>query len=197
MPPPDRANPAGYGVHVAQPDLGADLAATTDPSDLPAGTPLSVVQAAVRKAAGEGDGCTCPACGAKAKVYERGFGSDLVVCLLWLYQATKRGTVGPVDPYASGRPAVLKARAFDKLELYGLAERDDETGDWRLTDAGRDFAEGKTKVPDFVLVYRGEKVGQAPHYSSLTTVAERSAASRFHLDQFRAGLPVGKDRLPK
>jgi hypothetical protein len=106
-------------------------------------------------------GTDCPVCGQHAELYRRRIGSTMARQLITAYQAA--GT----DPFHA--PTVLgtsQTGDFAKLALWGLiAERDGRRDDgghhgrWRITKDGVAFLEGRSRVPQWVLVYDGRKIG--------------------------------------
>lgn len=165
---------------------------------VPDGMAVRDARRVVQRLAAEPGGTVCPVCDALAVVRDRTMGTGPTMCFLWLYQATRRGEAGYVRVKDRAPRRVVAAREFDKGALFGLCEQDPETpGDWRLTERGRAFAEGRVKIPASVSVFRGEVVATADDSVSLDDLAARSGGVRFYVREFRAGVTVGDNPLPK
>ena len=117
-------------------------------------------------------GTDCPVCGQHAELYRRRIGSTMARQLITAYR--EAGT----EPFHA--PTVLgtaQTGDFAKLALWGLiAERDGRRSDgghhgrWRITKDGVAFLEGRARVPQWVLVYDGQKIGTDGDPIGLATI---------------------------
>jgi len=116
--------------------------------------PLGEARAYLRR--GVEDGVRCPCCTQLVKVYRRKLNSGMAVSLIRMYRAA--GTDWVHLPTQVG----ARSREEGKLRYWGLVEeknavRDDggHAGWWRLTDAGRSFVLGESRVPRYARVFDG------------------------------------------
>jgi hypothetical protein len=103
-------------------------------------------------------GTTCVVCGQHAELYRRRIHATMARQLIVAYR--EAGT----DPFHA--PSLELAGDFTKLAYWGLiaeqnGRREDggRTGRWRITKDGVAFLEGRARVPEWVLIYNGEKIG--------------------------------------
>lgn len=136
-------------------------------------------------------GTTCVVCGQHAELYRRRIHRTMALQLITAYQAA--GT----DPFHA--PVVLgtsQTGDFAKLSLWDLiAERPGRREDgghhgrWRITRDGVAFLEGRARVPEWVLVYDGRKIGTDGDLVGLATILADGGVP-FDLSEIRpANLP--------
>lgn len=124
-------------------------------------TALEVQQWADENAQKPG-GCICPVCSHVVDYMKRSLNSGQAHSLIWLVKAS-----GPdlewMEPAKVAPRHVIGNREWDKLRLRGLVEakmNEDKTkrdsGIWRPTLEGIQFAQGKTTQPEWILVYLNE-----------------------------------------
>jgi hypothetical protein len=103
-------------------------------------------------------GTTCVVCGQHAELYRRRIHATMARQLIVAYREV--GT----RPFHA--PSLELTGDFTKLAYWGLiAEQSGRRvdgghhGRWRITKEGVAFLEGRARVPEWVLVYNGEKIG--------------------------------------
>lgn len=101
------------------------------------------------------EGTACPVCEQYAKAYRRKLNSGMALALVTMYRSS--GTSW------CRRTAVLRdlpTSAHDNtlLHHWGLFERGEESGWWRVTRHGRDFVLNEIEVPKFAVVYNNKLV---------------------------------------
>ena len=114
-------------------------------------------------------GARCPCCNQFTRVYRRQINSGMARSLIAMYLHGSNGEWVHLPTQIGAR-----SREEGKLRYWGLVEekvavqRTDggRAGYWRITDAGRAWVTGQTKVPKFVAVYNntvlqrfGDQVG--------------------------------------
>jgi hypothetical protein len=140
---------------------------------------LAEAKAAV--VAGRDDGIACPCCDQFCKVYKRKLNANMVRGLLWLYK-----TAGETSDwlYVPGQqPSWLaKSRELPKCRHWRLAEQRDnddtakkDSGYWRVTSDGCDFAERRMRVPSHCHLYDNEIVG----WSDTKVTIEEALGEKF------------------
>ena len=112
-----------------------------------------------------GEGSTCECCGSFMKLYKRPLGSYARI-LIWMARNTKPGEFIRIADAAVPR-WWDGGGDYGKLRHWGLIEADTTTPDpskkttgyWRLTEAGRDFAMGRSLQPSHCYVdHPGQKL---------------------------------------
>ena len=134
----------------------------------------SLQEAIERVLIGRDNGIVCPCCGQYCKVYKRRLNSAMAVGLIWIvkhYQEHKRWISIHESPLIQGRRV---GGDFAKLEHWGLivaSGNDDSSkrtsGEWAPTDAGIDFAYGKTQLPSHALIYSNTLLGFSDEYITI------------------------------
>jgi len=127
-------------------------------------------------------GARCPCCKQYVKIYKRALGAPMARWLIWLVRTwdhqfgSKRDLLS--DPANSAwvdiRQSPVRGGDYAKLLHWGLVEQKSDvlekknngakdtkdSGLWRPTFAGIDFARGKTKVASHVYLYDNVKIGE-------------------------------------
>jgi hypothetical protein len=126
------------------------------------GTTLEEAKIWLRKKVFEG-GASCPCCNQFAKVYERRLNSAMAYALVVFSRNLKVNEWVSVPEFLEQgkHTSIVRSREWSRLRFWGFIEqkldiRDDgsrETGVYRLTQAGHDFAHGKSEAPAFVVMY--------------------------------------------
>tara|TARA_Y100000590_G_C15471202_1_gene920230 strand:+ start:32 stop:556 length:525 start_codon:yes stop_codon:yes gene_type:complete len=113
--------------------------------------------------AGRAEGIECPCCEQFCRIYRRKLNNEMARWLIWL---VRQGS-GWVDVKKSN----VRGGDYGKLIHWQLVEqkRNADTakrtsGLWRHTQAGADFAHGRSRVPSHVFIYNNAPVG----FSDLT-----------------------------
>lgn len=106
------------------------------------------------------DGETCPCCTQFAKVYRRKLTAPVAQVLIAMYR-TRGGWIRVAD-LGLTRGDEAKARYWDLIEAPADAEREDgsrRVGIWRLTVRGIAFVNDQIRVPKYVRIYNGRRIG--------------------------------------
>jgi hypothetical protein len=152
-----------------------------------------------------GGAVDCPVCEQRCEIYKRKLNSGMAVCLLVLVRAPAHkdnaGGWVHVQKYLADnalRPDVKKAlsnREWAKLAYWGLLEEATpdvmekmfegakNTGFWRLTEKGRDFAHRKVSVPEFIHLYDGEFL----RFDGKPIDIEKALRSKFDYEELMRG----------
>lgn len=104
----------------------------------------------------------CRACGQRVQLYKRRLHNRMAEQLVraYLHQRTIAGR-GQWWRFTDAR--LEQNGEYSKLAIWGLLEENDgERGEWRVTDLGWDFVEGRAIVPRAVFVYNGTCRGVSP-----------------------------------
>lgn len=130
----------------------------------------------------------CPCCRRKAKVYKRALNSGMIRVLLKIARACSgRDWVHVHDIFQGGGQ---KHRDWPLLKHWNLVEpqtlrtgEKNSRGYWKLTDKGRDFLQGKIRVPSHVFVYNNTPVG----FESKDVTAQEALGEPFNYFQVLNG----------
>jgi hypothetical protein len=118
------------------------------------------------------EGLVCPCCEQFAKVYKRKLNGAMAASLVLIARHFKHSTEWlHVENYLKelpGIPASLRGD-FAKLRYWGLIERmegeredgSNRVGYYRITPLGKDFVEGRVKVPGHVYLFNSECIGHS------------------------------------
>ena len=111
-------------------------------------------------------GTHCPCCGKFVKVYHRKFNSGMAVMMCYLYGPFRRS---PHEWLDVGHYLISKHHMwpsdYGKLVWWGMLEKNEDAvpingaksaGLFRMTEAGRAFAEGKLRVPSHAHEYMSD-----------------------------------------
>lgn len=138
------------------------------------------------------EGSDCPVCGQHAQLYRRRISATVARQLIMVYRAV--GT----DVFAT-RDHVGGGGDFAKLAHFGLiaeqpARRQDggRAGRWRITKDGAAFIEGRARVPEYVLIYDGQRIGYDGDTVGISTVL--GDGDGFDLRDVQADGPGDEDR---
>jgi hypothetical protein len=136
-------------------------------------------------------GVECPCCQQFAKVYKRKLSSSMAYALILIYRYF---SVARPDEYVhvpqllNGHGVVARGGDWSKLGFWNMIEehpdsrRDDgckHTGEWRLTDYGRQFAAAVATAPKHLYFYNGQLIAK----SSEATFIREALGNRFHYDE--------------
>jgi len=121
----------------------------------------------VRRERTEPGGTTCSACAQHAQQYRRNFIKSMAQWLLGLYQFAKGQTTVWAHSHEVSRSINFRSGGvFSVLKWHGLIEQKPNEGTatrvsgiWRMTERGKQFAEGRERVPRYVLTYNDACVG--------------------------------------
>ena len=107
------------------------------------------------------DGTICPVCDQYARRYKRKLNSSMARGLIWLVDASTEKSW--VNIHALPMIQSRRGGEFSKLVHWGLVEakpnedpHKKDSGWWRPTQEGIDFAMGHTNVPVYVYLYNNE-----------------------------------------
>jgi len=119
-------------------------------------------------------GARCPCCTQHTKIYKRNITSSMALFLLALVRESERDPAAwihvPTCEFRASGPWAKKAAIrhdWGMLAYWKLIEQSDATpssgaktaGLWRTTQAGRDFAKERLKVPKYARVFDGRVLG--------------------------------------
>lgn len=132
------------------------------------------------------DGCICPCCGQIAKVYKRKINGVMARLLIQLYNLNINNDEFHHVSKILGVVSVTGTADFAKLKHWGFIEEkekgDEEedkkrrtSGYWRITDAGKSFAENKTTGYEYIYIYDAEVLG----YSTTSVTILDALGTRF------------------
>lgn len=99
------------------------------------------------------EGVHCVLCEQYARVYRRKLNSGMAQALVMMYRAAGLDWCYRPDVLRD-----LKTSAHDNtlLHYWGLWERGDEVGWWRVTTLGEEFIRDEIEVPRFAVIYNSE-----------------------------------------
>jgi hypothetical protein len=107
------------------------------------------------------DGAECPCCGQYVKVYRRKLYSAMAYALLLIHRSTENKS----DPWVhvpkllNGHGTVARGGDFAKLVHWDLLEsHEKDSGFYKLTEKGIQFAECRIAVPIAVYIYNGARL---------------------------------------
>ena len=97
---------------------------------------------------------TCLCCGHIDVAYNHHFSVLILWCLQRLYRLD---AIYPWQKFTFNQiwPSKSEYTNFWKLRYLGLAELDELSG-WWITQRGRDFIEGRIKIPNYVAIFKDE-----------------------------------------
>lgn len=116
-------------------------------------------------------GVVCPCCNHFVKRYKYAFHNGMARALIYLYQATNNGIGSDNDGYINVNPYFVSIGVkffgyHPKLEHWRMIERMPNTdttkpwsGYWRITERGKQFADGNLKVAKHVYLYNKDALG--------------------------------------
>ena len=102
--------------------------------------------------------CKCPVCGQTVKLYPRNLSSALARFLIDIYKLTidrpAHSRWVNVSQEMIDRTEHHVSRDYAKLRFWGLLEANaTQNGEWRITEAGIAFVEGRSVTPQKAYVY--------------------------------------------
>lgn len=113
----------------------------------------------------------CETCGAKVVEYKHGLSKGLVRVL---YIIAKYRQAGGAVPMADLKLTYSQRCNSQKLRYWYLIEKvgdaDSKGGNWRVTQRGADFLQGKISVPQFVWTFHGEQIRYEGRYRYIDQV---------------------------
>lgn len=124
---------------------------------------LSLQEAKALLADNLDEGMRCPCCSQYARRYRRKFNSTMSRSLLWLVNHWSESGVAWVDVPRNAPRWLVRSNQLPTVRWWGLLQRapsDDpkvkHSGLWAPTQAGIDFALGRTHIPSYATTYGGE-----------------------------------------
>lgn len=94
----------------------------------------------------------CDHCGASIRHYRHNLNKGMVAGLVALMK------LGGCGGLRQMRLTISQHNNFQKLRYWGLIESIKGTYDWRITEVGKSFLQGKIRVHKNVITFRGETV---------------------------------------
>jgi hypothetical protein len=118
------------------------------------------------------EGTDCPVCGQHAQLYRRRISATVARQLIDVF-----GAVG-TDVFAT-RDHTTGGGDFAKLAHWGLIAEQPQrrqdggaAGRWRITRDGVAFLEGRARVPEYVLIYDGQRIGYDGDTVGIASIVE-------------------------
>ena len=130
-------------------------------------------------------GCVCPCCNQIAKIYKRKLIVNYVLGLFYLYKLHKQHPQTEFFHISEIKVTNNYFSAFAQLKCWELITEMDKpidvknkrtSGNWKLTEKGKLFVEGKIEVEQHVYMYNAEFLG----YSDKKISIEEALGSRFN-----------------
>lgn len=115
-----------------------------------------------------GKGSKCPVCERFTKKYKRKLNSGMASFLISIYKRSNRENVEWFHATKSFFDAT--GQEYSKLRYWGLLEQKAKTPYWRITDAGKQFVEGKITVKKHINLLDGEFYGFSDEEVSIKDV---------------------------
>ena len=138
-----------------------------------------------------GDGGHCPCCNRWGKIYPRQFNSSMARALIWLVGTSQEWT----DVPNTAPKWLTRTNQLPTVRWWGLAvgrESEDpaikDSGMWRPTQRGIDFARGRVSVPKKVYTYNAEVLRFGKEHIRIAEAFK----TRFDYEQVM--LPVSSDQ---
>lgn len=141
------------------------------------------------------EGAVCPCCDQLAKVYKRKLNQCMVYALLLIYRAQQRNADWIHAPSYlhknAKRGPTVRGGDFAKLVHWGLIETKPESdrgdgskraGYYKITSKGRDFVDGKIRLPKHVFLYASAFLG----FSDESTSFRDAFGEKFNYDELMA-----------
>lgn len=107
-------------------------------------------------------GGVCPCCDRFGKIYSRPINESMIRAFLWVW--TKYGTEWVNIP-ENAPQWLVRTNQLPTLRWWALVERDEDcfnkknSGIWRITEKGKEFALGRIQVQKNAITYNGEPIG--------------------------------------
>jgi len=106
------------------------------------------------------EGVICPCCNRFTKRYRRKFNSGMAQSLIAIHNWFLLNPVPWVKITQDISMPMIVFAEYSKLRFWGLLEASTETsGEWRITEKGKLFAQGELKVQKYVYVLNNELLG--------------------------------------
>jgi len=142
-------------------------------------------------------GAVCPLCRRFTKRYHRKLNAGMARILIAIYRMCKKKNTDciHVSHVFLERQKNAVAQEYSKLKYWGLLlpipsedpkEKKEQRGSgwWRLTAAGKEFVQGVSKVPKYILLVNNEHEGMAGDLISIRDCL----GSKFNYDELMKGL---------
>lgn len=118
------------------------------------------------------EGIACLCCGQVVKLYRRSIGKSQARFLIWLVRSCERE-----QRYYDCKDAPLRGGDYAKLRFWGLIEKEPASehdnlpsgysGMWRPTPQGVEFANNRTRVQKYALVFDNKLFGFEGEYTCI------------------------------
>ena len=131
------------------------------------------------------DGCVCPCCDRKKKVYKRALNAGMACELIKLFKVNKPEPEAFMAHYTF---TSTRSGEISKLRHWGLVEQKEKSpedenkrtsGYWRITQRGIDFVLRKVRVKGHIFMEDGKCVG----YSNETTDIVEALGKKFDYNE--------------
>lgn len=161
----------GGNTHAASCTLQPVYAAATKGLGTPAPTAESTLAEARRWVAQHrGKGVRCPCCQRYARVYKRPLNYSMAYALMLIYEYfADHSDWLHVPTYLNGKGVVARGGDWAKMVYWGLivgsggirADESKRVGNYKITEKGINFVEGRISVPSYVVVYNARVIGKS------------------------------------
>jgi len=126
----------------------------------------------------QGNGAVCPCCDRKGKVNMFRFTQTWAITLKWMFD--HQGDDGWVNVQRGAPRIVLRGKNYSMIANWGLIEsQTNRSGVWRLTQEGKDFVQGYTRIPIKLFTYNNSAWG----FSSEETSFRGCFGKHFDFDE--------------
>ncbi len=121
----------------------------------------------------------CQTCGALSVEYHLPFWKTSARMLIKIYQAAR------LSPYHPGHIGLRFSQQANqhKMRFWGVIVKDEKPGFWRVTELGRDFVEGRAKIPSYVVVCRNELIEVSPVEHYIHEIIGSIPSREFYVEQ--------------
>lgn len=163
------------------------------------GLSLESARTAFRSKLEDGAPVECPCCRRTGRIYHRRLNAGMARVLVRFYHVEIESPGRWVHIHEVFGGLGQKHRDWPLLRLWGLLGRrtkhtkdEPSRGFWRLTERGRAFVEGRTRVPRFVFVFDGERTAKSDEMTTIEeALGKRFVYSEIMNPRFAAHSPPG------
>lgn len=124
-------------------------------------------------------GAYCPCCGQFVKAYRRIIRGNHARFLLDVARKTSKE-----QPWVHYKKCIFGGRDYNYLRHFGLAETQERTGFWQVTEFGMDFIREKASIPAWIVVYNNKVLDKA---TNVVTIRDCLKRGGFDYDALMAG----------
>lgn len=119
-------------------------------------------------------GCNCPTCGQRVQLYNYRLFASSAYALIRLHKLG--GEWHHIKDFAEATDTTPRASHFAELRFWGMVEpmpmnedpKKKASGNWRITEKGRNFVRNRLNVKSRILVFNNKFVGYAENAENIT-----------------------------